>query len=182
MIDWIKHINKPSPDFWKKYVAKFEEKSNRYIAISLESTGLNPKKDTILSYGAVSIINDTILISDSFEVILSENNNTEISNDVAVEMFVDFIENAVLIGYHIDFDVQIINEALEKLHCGRLKNEALDIEIMYKKLQEDNDSKFSLAELITIFKIPKSDRVSASEDAFSIALLFLKLKSRLGLK
>jgi DNA polymerase-3 subunit epsilon len=35
-------------------------------------------------------------------------------------------------GHHVDFDVEMINAALEKLECGRLKNEALDIDMMHQ--------------------------------------------------
>jgi DNA polymerase-3 subunit epsilon len=66
------------------------------------------------------------------------------------------------------------------LQCGRLKNEALDIEIMHRKLMDINDKMFSLDELSKLYKISQSERVTASDDAYSIALLFLKLKSRLG--
>jgi DNA polymerase-3 subunit epsilon len=89
--------------------------------------------------------------------------------------------NAVLVGYRINFDIEIINEALEKLNCGRLKNEALDIEIMCKKLHDINDKNFTLEELGMLFKVPKAERVSTADDTFTIALLFLKLKSRLGI-
>jgi DNA polymerase-3 subunit epsilon len=53
---------------------------------------------------------------------------------------------------------------------------------MYRKLHDITNKQFSLDELSDIYKIPKSDRNSASEDAYKIALLFLKLKSRLGIK
>jgi len=87
----------------------------------------------------------------------------------------------LLVGHHIDFDVEMINVALERLDCGRLKNEALDIDVMHRKLLDINNKQFSLEELCKIYKIPVSDRNSSSEDAYKIALLFLKLKSRLGL-
>ena len=190
MIDWIKNINKKYPEFWKKYLSTFEEKSNRYISIALETTGLDAEKDLIISIAAISIVNDTIFIGDSFEINILQNHSflhnsmtskPTINQFEALEVFINYIENAILIGHRIYFDIEIINEALNKLDCGRLKNEALDIEIMYKKLHDLNDDKsFSLDELTSFYKIPKYE-LSAPNEAFSIALLFLKLKTKLGI-
>ncbi|MBC7844944.1 MAG: 3'-5' exonuclease [Flavobacterium sp.] len=197
MIDWLKNINKEYPEFWKTYLSKFETKSKRFVVLSTETTGLSLHKDVILSIGSFSVINNSIHISDSFETILAQYkffHDNGISNEFTVETkmkklgeadaiqaFVEFIGNAVLVGHHIDFDVEMINVALERLGCGRLRNEALDIDVMYRKLTDINNKQFSLEELCSIYKIPKSDRNSSSEDAYKIALLFLKLKSRLGL-
>ena len=190
MIDWIKNINKKYPEFWKKYLSTFEEKSNRYVSMALESTGLDAEKDLILSIAAISIVNDTIFIRESFEINISQNNsshhnslisNPKIDQFEALEVFLNFIENAILIGHRIYFDIEIINEALNKMDCGRLKNEALDIEIMYKKLHDLNDDKsFSLGVLASFYKIPKYEP-STPNEAYSIALLFLKLKTKLGI-
>jgi DNA polymerase-3 subunit epsilon len=197
MLDWLKNINKEHPEFWKKYLSKFDKKPSRYIALSVETTGLNPKKDVILSLGSIGIENDNILISDVFEVtipqykflhdnglsndFLLESEQPKLSEVQAIEKLIDFIGNATLVGHRINFDVEMINEALEKLSCGRLKNEALDIEVMYKKLHDINDKNFSLDQLSHFFKISKTERISTTDDAYTIALLFLKLKSRLGL-
>lgn len=197
MLDWIKNINKEYPEFWKNYLSKFEKKSNRYVVLSSETTGLNPDKDVILSIGSFSVINNSILIGDSFEIFFAQYkffHDNGISNEFTLESkmkkmgeaegiqaFVEFLGNSVLVGHHIDFDVDMINVALDRLGCGRLKNEALDIDIMHRKLLDINNKQFSLEELCDIYKIPKSDRNSSSEDAYKIALLFLKLKSRLGL-
>ncbi|GAA4073251.1 DNA polymerase III subunit epsilon [Flavobacterium cheonanense] len=198
MLDWLKNINKEYPEFWKTYLSKFDKKSNRYVVLSTETTGLNPKKDVILSFGAVGVVNDNILIGDVFEVVipqykflhdnglsndfLLESSQPKLSEIQAIEMFINFIGNATLVGHRIHFDIEMINEALEKSSCGRLKNEALDIEVMYKKLHDINDKNFSLDELSHLFKIAKTERISTTDDAYTIALLFLKLKSRLGLK
>lgn len=197
MLDWIKNINKEYPEFWKNYLSKFEKKSKRFVVLSTETTGLSIDKDVILSIGSFSVINNGILIADSFETIIAqykffhengisneftvETKMKKLSETDAIQAFVEFIGNAVLVGHHIDFDVEMINAALERLGCGRLKNEALDIDVMYRKLTDINNKQFSLEELCDIYKIPKSDRNSSSEDAYKIALLFLKLKSRLGL-
>jgi DNA polymerase-3 subunit epsilon len=198
MIDWIKNISKEYPDFWKSYLAKFESKSNRYVVLSSETTGLNPKKDVILSFGAVAVVNDIIRIGDNFEVVilqykylhdnglsnefLIESKLSKLAEPQAMQAFVEYIGNAVLVGHRIHFDVEIINNVLEKMECGKLKNEALDIEIMHQKLMDITNKSFSLEDLIKHYKLPLNEKNSASDDAYSIALLFLKLKSRLGFK
>ncbi len=197
MLDWIKNINKEYPEFWKNYLSKFDKKSNRFVVLCTETTGLNPDKDVILSVGSFSVINNSILIGDSFEAYFAqykffhdngilneftvESKMKKLGESEGIQAFIEFIGNSVLVGHHIDFDVEMINAALERLGCGRLKNEALDIDIMHRKLLDINNKQFSLEELSEIYKIPKSDRNSSSEDAYKIALLFLKLKSRLGL-
>lgn len=198
MLDWLKNINKDYPDFWKVYLSKFEKKGSRSVVLSMETTGPDYKKDVILSISAFAIVDNTILIGDSFELVLLQYiyNHDNGSNEFiiestqpkslepqAIQAFVDYLGNATLIGHRIDFDVEMINEALERLGCGRLKNEALDIEVMYRKWKDLGDDKhFTLQDLKSIFKIPDIDRVSSSEDAYTIALLFQKLKSRLGIK
>ena len=43
---------------------------NEYIVLDTETTGLNPKKDEILSIGAVKIKNNQIITSESFEIFI----------------------------------------------------------------------------------------------------------------
>ena len=198
MLDWLKNINKEYPEFWKTYTSKFDKKSSRFVILSTETSGLNPAKDVILSIGSFAIIDNSIVIGDSFEAVLLQYkffHDNGLSNEFLVEskmkkmgepdaikLFIEFIGNSVLVGHHIDFDVEMINAALERLDCGRLKNEALDVDVMHRKLHDINDKQFSLDELCTAYNIPKSDRNSSAEDAYKTALLFLKLKSRLGIK
>ncbi|MBP1224488.1 PolC-type DNA polymerase III [Flavobacterium sp. 1355] len=198
MLDWLKNINKDYPDFWKDYLMKFETKPNRFVVMSTETSGLNPDKDVILSLGAFAVVDNGIVIKDSFESVLLQYKflqDNGLSNEFiiesklikmqepdAIEGFINFIGNAVLVGHHINFDIEMLNSALERLDCGRIKNEALDVDMMYRKLTDINDKQFSLDDLCDIYKIPKSDRNTSSEDAYRIALLFLKLKSRLGIK
>nr|WP_294778436.1 3'-5' exonuclease [uncultured Flavobacterium sp.] len=198
MLDWIKNINKEHPEFWKTYLSKFETKSNRYVILSTETTGLNPKKDVILSFGAIGVVNDVILIGDHFEVVILQYkylHDNGLSNEFliesklpklaeynAIQALVEYIGNAVLVGHRIHFDIELINEALEKMDCGKLKNEALDIEIMHQKFMDITNKSFSIDDLVKHYKLPLSDKNSASDDAYAIALLFLKLKTRLGFK
>lgn len=197
MLDWIKNINKEHPEFWKNYVSKFEKKSQRYVALSVNTTGFSPEKDVILSFGAVAIEKDSIRVGDSFEVVLLQYiylHDNGLSNEFIIESkqpklgeregiqaFIEYIGNAVLVGHRIDTAIDLINVALEKLDCGRLKNEALDIEIMYRKLNDISDKSISIDDLCSSFKLPLTEKSSSPEEAYIIALLFLKLKLRLGL-
>lgn len=198
MLDWLKYINKDYPEFWKNYISKFENKSARYVVISIETSGLSTVKDVIFSIGAFAVVANEILIGDSFETNILQYkyfHDNGIINDFvveskmikrpeseAIESFIEFIGNSTLVGHHVNFDVEIINAALERLNCGRLKNEALDIDVMHRKLHDINEKQFSLDELCKAYNIPVSDRNSAATDAYKNALLFLKLKSKLGLK
>lgn len=198
MLEWLKNINKEHPEFWKNYVSKFEEKSSRYVILSTESSGFNPDKDVLLSIAAFSVVEDSIYIGDSFEAVLLqyqfyhdnhladefllENKILKLSEPEAIQSFINFVGNSVLVGHHINSHVEMINHALDRLDCGRLRNEALDIDVMHCKLNDINDKEFSLDELSTFYHIPINEKNSAAENAYRTALLFLKLKSRLGIK
>lgn len=197
MLDWLK--NKKYPEFWKTYLQQQEEKSNRYVTLSLLTTGLNPQKDIILTIGSVALINNQIVIKDSFEVILLQyiyNHDHGFSNEFIIESkmpksseadgiteFVEYLKNAVLIGHRIDQDLEMINKVLEKLECGRLRNEALDLEIMFRKWKEFSDDKrFTVAEIAEALKLPETAYDSTVEEAYTMALCFLKLKKYLKIE
>ncbi|WP_333694852.1 3'-5' exonuclease [Flavobacterium sp.] len=202
MLHWFKKITKETPKFWDIYLSYFSEtqtdlkSSKRYVIFDCETTGLDPKKDVILSIGAVAVLNDAIIVSDYFEVfvqqetfnvntvpihgILKEGKEEKIVEAEAVIQFLHYIKNATLVGHNVRFDIEMINQSLKRLNLGKLKNDSMDTDAMYQKfkgLQEDQHS--SLDELCSLFKIQKSDRHTASGDAYITALLFLKLKKRL---
>jgi DNA polymerase III subunit epsilon len=189
--------SKKYPEFWNNYLDKFDKKTKRFVAINVETSGLDPNEDVILSIGTIGIENDAIIIQDCYEVAILqyiynqthnrsntnfiESKQPKSSEPLAIEAFINYLGNAILIGHRIDFDVEMINRALEKLECGKLKNEALDIEVMFKKWKEFTDEKtFTIEEMNNELKINnKNEIVQSTDNAFSIALLFLKLKSRL---
>jgi DNA polymerase-3 subunit epsilon len=198
MIDWIKNINKDYPEFWRNYLSKFESRPERYVALSIDYSGVNPQKDVILAFGAVGIEKDKINIGDFFEVVLLqyiylhdnglsnesiiESTQPKLGEREAIQAFIAFLGNAVLVGHKINLTIDLINAALEKMHCGRLKNDAIDIEIMYKKYKDSSDKSFSIDDLCNEFKLPIIEETAIPDLAYTIALLFIKLKSRLGLK
>ncbi|KDN53859.1 3'-5' exonuclease [Flavobacterium seoulense] len=199
MLDWLKNINKEHPEFWKEYIAKFSKKTNRYVILSTEATGNSTEKDVITYMSAFAVENDAVMIKDSFETILLqyrflhdnhlsneyiiESRILKLSEPEALKTFVEYLGNGIIVGHEIASDMEMINATLERLDCGKLRNDALDIDIMHRKLHElPEDKEFSLEELTEYYKIPSTEGDSTTEKAYKIALLFLKLKFKLGLK
>ena len=198
-LNWFKKIVKDYPKFWETYLSYFDEnqsKEQRFVVFDCETTGLDYKTDRILSIGAVAIQNNQIIVGDFMEVflqqdifkaesvpihgILKEGKEEKIVEAEAIIRFLEFIKDATLVGHHVDFDIEMINQGLARLDVGKLKNQAMDTDVMYQKLKSlPQEQHSSLDELCDIYKIKKSDRHTASGDAFITALLFLKLKRKL---
>ncbi len=199
MISWFKYKN--YPHYWKQYSKKFKQKqpksieNNRFVIFDTETTGLDFKNDRILSIGAISIFNNIIDVADSFEIylkqeefkadtveihgILKEGKLTKLSEAEAMEKFINYIGNSVLVAHHTAFDIEMINAALKRLDLPKLKNKTIDTGILYKKLEGKKDNHFNLDALCKEFNIPKNDRHTAAGDAFITALLFLKILATL---
>ena len=199
MFSWFKYKN--YPNFWKEYSKKFKQKqpksfeNTRFVIFDTETTGLDIYNDRILSIGAIGIFNHNIDVADSLEIylkqdqfkaetveihgILKEGKLTKLSEAEAMEYFIAYIDNAVLVAHHTAFDIEMINAALKRLGLPKLKNKTIDTGILYKKLEGKKDAHFNLDVLSEEFNIPKHDRHTAAGDAFITALLFLKIVSKL---
>jgi DNA polymerase-3 subunit epsilon len=195
MLQWLN--NNKYPEFWKNYLSNFKDKSNKYVVLSIESTGLNSSKDVILAFSAVTVNADRIIIREALELYISYS-KSEIDLDPnefilvskiekktereAIELIVNYIGNSTLIGHRVNKDIDLLNVSLAKFDCGNLKNEALDIEIMFNKVKETIEKKYTLEEMCKTLSVPVNERNSVADDTFSIALLFLKLKTILKIK
>ncbi len=186
-----KLFNKEYPEFWKKYTDSFKNPATKYVVISMETSGLDTEKDVIMSIAATSVIDNRIIIKDSFEIFIIHKRHTELDIDNefisvskiekvfennGIETLLNYLGNSILIGHRVDFDIEMLNEALSRMKLGNIRNEAFDIEAMFNKIMDTNEKKYSLEE------ITLSDRNSVADDAYSIALLFLKMKDKLGIK
>jgi DNA polymerase-3 subunit epsilon len=192
-----KLFHKEYPEFWKKYSESFKNPATKYVVISMETSGLDTEKDVIMSIAATSIVENRILLKDSFEIFIQHNKPLDssldnefimvskvekVAEDIAIETLINYIGNSILIGHRIDFDIEMLNNTLSHLKLGKLKNEAYDIEAMFNKIADTNEKKYALDEMSTSLNMAISNRNSVADDAYSIAILFLKLKSKLGIK
>ncbi|MFZ4434934.1 MAG: 3'-5' exonuclease [Flavobacterium psychrophilum] len=198
MLDWIKYMHKDHPEFWKSYLGKFAHKTNRFVVISAVSTGTSPSNDVLLSLGAVAVEHNAINVKESIEMVLQqykflhenglsnafiiESELPKLGEPEAIQNFVNYIGNSILVGYRINNTLEMMNIALANMGCGRLRNEALDLEIMHRKLQDLSEVSISAPQLLALYKIPELHPTHTALQAYSFALLFLKLKIRLGIR
>jgi len=209
MIRFFKKQTLDYPDFWQDYALSFKEKlptdpnEIRFVVLDTETTGFDYANDRILSLGALSLQNKTIVIRDSLELyikqeyynsesvkihgILKNSRTQQISEVEAIWQLLDYLKNAVIIAHHATFDLTMINRAMERQGLPRLKNKVLDTSHLYKNtLITSNVFKkkehYSLDELAEKFDICKKDRHTAMGDAYITAIIFLKILPRLRVK
>jgi DNA polymerase-3 subunit epsilon len=183
----------------KKYEYLFDNKEyNELVSIDLETTGLNPKKDEILSIGAVKIRGNEILVNESLELFVKPENNISeksihihhirpcdlqnaIEADKAIEKVLEFIEGRTLVGYYIKFDYEMLSRYTSRLIGCKLPNRTIELSSMYyKRRRKSSAYEFVDLKFDTILKeldLPKLYKHDALNDAIMSAMMYLKLKN-----
>ncbi|ADG94796.1 DNA polymerase III subunit epsilon [Arcobacter nitrofigilis DSM 7299] len=174
-----------------------EEPKNEYVCLDCETTGLNPKKDEILSIGAVIIKENKVLMSKTFNIYVkpSDNISTQsilihrirpidlenaIDPEEAIYELLKFIGSRVIVGYYIKFDIAIISRYTKKYIGIKLPNSSIEVSSMYYRTKKRrSDYEFVDLKFDTIMKeldIPLLGKHDALNDAIMTSMIFLKLK------
>jgi len=204
--NWLRRKKLDYPDFYLEYLETFKQKpksvieQTRFVAFDTETTGFDKKKDRVLSIGAVSFKGKSIPVSASFELYIHQDifksetvkihgirknsGYKKVSELEAIEAFLAYIKNSVLIAHHAGFDKNMMNEMMLRNGLGKLKNKFIDTGALYKKskhkiYQDTLQKHYSLDDLCKALNVPKVDRHTASGDALITAMVFLKILSRL---
>jgi DNA polymerase-3 subunit epsilon len=183
------------PHYWENYVNEFKHKNNqRLVVLDCETTGLMPDKDKILSIGAVAVHQNIIFVEDHFSVFLEQDvcepksvpihgiikNTSEIvvTEAQAIQDLLVFLGNSKIVGHHIQFDIQILNQSLKRLNLPKLKNKTLDTNDLYSKYKGiSQPMQKTLDDLCDEFDIIKKDRHTALGDAFLTAQVYQRLRA-----
>jgi DNA polymerase-3 subunit epsilon len=191
-------------NFWKKEENLFDEtisvEETRFVVLDTETTGFDYENDRILCIGALSLQNGVIAIQDSFEVYIEQDHYDKSTAQIhgilrafiiqrpgeseALQQFLDFLGDSIIIAHHTIFDITMINKALERNGLPVLTNKTLDTAHLYKRtlikshLFERKDH-YTLDDLADKFDISKKDRHTALGDAYITAIAFLKIVKKL---
>jgi len=182
----------------KRFDFLFDEPiPNEYVCLDCETSGLNPKKDEILSIGAVHIKENKILMRKTFNIFLkpSKNINPEsikihhirpidlkngINPQDAIYQLLEFIGSRPIVGYYIKFDVAIISKYTKEFIGIKLPNETIEVSSLYYKIRKRSTGyEFIDLRFDTILKnldIPTLGKHDALNDAIMTSMMFLKLR------
>lgn len=183
----------------RKFEFLFDEPiKNEYICLDCETTGLSPKKDEILSIGAVIIKDNKILMRKTLNIFVKPSKNVtaesikihhirpvDLENAVnpkdAIFELLEFIGSRPIVGYYIDFDIAMISKYTKK-HIGiKLPNESIEVSSMYYKTRKKTteyefiDLKFD--SIMKDLDIPTLGKHDALNDAIMTSMMFLKLRN-----
>ncbi len=162
-----------------------------YIALDLETTGLNPKKDKIIEIGAVKVCDGNVV--DTFQTLVYPGIHikeeveklTGISNEMVkyayninevVPKFLEFAKDLPLVGHNIMFDYSFIKkaivnygEAYERLGIDTLK--------LSRKFLPNLEKK-NLNYVCEYLNIKNENHHRALNDALAAHIIFEKLKKQ----
>lgn len=90
----------------------------------------------------------------------------------------NFIDNAVLVGHHINFDIRFINKTLQKLCHGQLQNPWVDTMLLFLE-HRGQIGHYTLEEVARFCRVEIINRHSAKGDAKATADIFEYLVTQL---
>ena len=167
-----------------------------FVAVDLETTGLNLNRDQVLSIGAVVIEDGAVDFSQLFERTLHRA-ETKLSPSVLIHglgpsaiaagsdpvqallEFMEFVGDSPLLAFHARFDQHMLGRALKDSLGYRLAHPFLDVaEIAPMLCPQAPIRDAGLDDWIEYFNLQVGERHHASADALATAELMLILFSR----
>lgn len=113
----------------------------KFVVIDIETTGLDPQFDEIIEIGAIKIENGNLI--DTFRSLIKPRNEideyitklTGITNNMLenapsikdiIGEFYNFIENNIILGHNVNFDINFLYDELLKVNRVELNNDFID--------------------------------------------------------
>jgi DNA polymerase III subunit epsilon len=169
----------------------------RFVVLDSETTGLDPRHDRLITIGSVGVHAGEIQIDDSFDALIRVDENTSavavhgvtrdesrsgIEEPEALERFLDYVRDGVIVGHHIGHDIATFDAAYERHWGMQLLNRSMDTMDLTLHLEQDGAfagrppiRQFTLDALCEMFDVIPHDRHTAGGDAFITAQVLLRL-------
>jgi DNA polymerase-3 subunit epsilon len=188
--------------FFKNFDQTRPLQNYNFVVFDMELTGMNQKKDEIISIGGIKVKNLQIDLGETFHYYIRpqklDHTEATLIHRITPEQlrnapplseiipkFVSFAGMDLLVGHYVGLDMSFLNRATRKVLNGTLVNPGIDTMRMAKGYKRamlgfyhdrgETSHKLSLQDLSHEFNLPVFDRHDALEDAMQTAYLFLFL-------
>ena len=151
----------------------------------------------LITIGAVAVCGGEIVLSDAMEETIWTSYNSPsvtvhgitrdqtrdgVEEPQALEAFLKYLRDGVIVGHHIGHDITTIDRATGRHFGIKLQNRSLDTMDLTLSLKDGGAfshkpafDDFSLDGLCELFRIEPHDRHTAGGDAFITAQIFIRL-------
>lgn len=171
-----------------------------YVVLDLETTGLDPYRDRVISVGAFRVSKGRVRIGDMFNELINPGRDIPpdsikvhaimpdqvASARPAWEVFSDFLDylgKDLLVAHFARFDLFFVNRVMRGQFGFRLQNLMLDTVLMCRHVliepdpygQRKGAKRCSLDTLAELYNIHVPDRHTALGDALATALILQRL-------
>jgi len=167
------------------------------VAFDCETTGLDVRRDDIITIAAVRIRDNRILTSERFEAVVRPEARMNVEAikvhrlremDVAageriqaiIPQFLHFVGGRPLVGYYVDFDVRMVDKYLLGLKGFELPNRLIEVsKLYYERKYGDAPAgttiDLSFAAILRDLDLPVLEQHDAFNDALMTAMMYLQL-------
>ena len=168
------------------------------VSIDCETTGLDPRRDDIVTIAAIRIRGWRILTSERFEasvrpearmkpdaIKIHRLREADVAEGLAIRdvlpALLRFIGARPLVGYYLDFDVAMLDKHVRRLLGVGLPNQRIETSALYFERKYGDappGAQFDLgfASLMSDLKLPMLDQHDAYSDALMTAMIYLALR------
>ena len=168
-----------------------------WVSLDLETTGLDPARDEILSIGAVRGCGRRVRLRDRFELMVRSDSArigeavrhhrirpvdvaAGVAIDEALEQLLDFLGNRPLVGYCIAFDRAMLDRALRPHYGFGLPNRLIELRERYRRhvqrIRPEHAAEANLDVMASELGLPLFERHTALGDAITAALVHIRLQ------
>ena len=170
-----------------------------WVSLDLETTGMDPARDHILSLAAVPVRDGRLLLSERFERrirpdrdfgiesirhhrITPDEGASGISVTPAVREFLSWLGSRTLLGYYLDFDVSMLAPHVKSITGFALPNARIDLADAFaareRQARPDVPPDLGFQRIAEELGVAILGRHTALGDATTTALCWLALQAR----
>ena len=167
------------------------------VALDLETTGLDTRKDAVLTLAAVPVRGTLVQLSSALSLTVRGATDFRIESmrhhrlrpldiegghalDAALDQLLQMLGNRPILGYAIAFDLAVLDRLIEARHGFRLPNRRIELRDVYRDAwrlghPQHGDPDLRYESIMAATGVPVLARHTALGDAVTTAMAWLRL-------